>query len=127
MNVIGHRDYSISGTDIQIKLFDDHLTVENPGTLPSLVRTNNIREIHFYRNPKIFEFLHEYEYVKEFGEGVDRMFRDLSHEEKLLAFCTVIMKNVSSRVSRRKKRFWRLSGRGLSSKSQSGIPAWIKR
>ena len=34
-----------------------------------------IREIHFSRNPKIFEFLHEYEYVKEFGEGVDRMYR----------------------------------------------------
>lgn len=45
-------------------------TVESPGTLPGLVRTNNIREIHFSRNPKIIEFLHEYEYVKEFGEGV---------------------------------------------------------
>lgn len=45
--------------------------------LPGLVRTNNIREIHFSRNPKIFEFLHEYEYVKEFGEGVDRMFREM--------------------------------------------------
>ncbi len=77
VNAIGHRDYSIAGTDIQIKMFDDHLTVESPGMLPGLVRTNNIREIHFSRNPKIFEFLHEYEYVKEFGEGVDRMFREM--------------------------------------------------
>lgn len=77
VNAIGHRDYSIAGTDIQIKMFDDHFTVESPGTLPGLVRTNNIREIHFSRNPKIFEFLHEYEYVKEFGEGVDRMFREM--------------------------------------------------
>lgn len=77
VNAVGHRDYSISGTDIQIKMFDDHLTVESPGMLPGLVRTNNIREIHFSRNPKIFEFLHEYEYVKEFGEGVDRMFREM--------------------------------------------------
>lgn len=77
VNAIGHRDYSITGTDIQIKMFDDHLTVESPGMLPGLVRTNNIREIHFSRNPKIFEFLHEFEYVKEFGEGVDRMFREM--------------------------------------------------
>ena len=77
VNAVGHRDYSISGTDIQIKMFDDHFTVESPGMLPGLVRTNNIREIHFSRNPKIFEFLHEYEYVKEFGEGVDRMFREM--------------------------------------------------
>lgn len=45
VNAIGHRDYSIVGTDIQIKMFDDHFTVESPGTLPGLVRTNNIREI----------------------------------------------------------------------------------
>lgn len=77
VNAIGHRDYSISGTDIQIKMFDDHLTVESPGTLPGLVRTSNIREIHFSRNPKIFEVLREYDYVKEFGEGVDRMFREM--------------------------------------------------
>ncbi len=77
VNAIGHRDYSIAGTDIQIKMFDDHFSVESPGTLPGLVRMNNIREIHFSRNPKIFEFLHEYDYVKEFGEGIDRMFREM--------------------------------------------------
>ncbi|MCD8049051.1 MAG: putative DNA binding domain-containing protein [Clostridia bacterium] len=81
INAIGHRDYSIMGTDIQIKMFDDHFTVESPGMLPGIVRTNNIREIHFSRNPKIFEFLHEYEYVKEFGEGVDRMYREMSEAE----------------------------------------------
>lgn len=43
VNAIGHRDYSIARTDIQIKMFDDHLTVESPGMLPGLVRTSNIR------------------------------------------------------------------------------------
>ncbi len=78
INAIGHREYSIMGTDIQIKMFDDHFTVESPGMLPGIVRTTNIREIHFSRNPKIFEFLHEYDYVKEFGEGVDRMYREMN-------------------------------------------------
>lgn len=67
VNSIAHRDYNITGTDIQIKMFDDHLTVESPGQLPGLVRTSNMREMHFSRNPKIIEFLHVYEYVKEFG------------------------------------------------------------
>ena len=62
---------------IQIKMFDDHMTVESPGQLPGLVRPNNMREMHFSRNPKIIEFLHVYEYVKEFGEGVDRMYREM--------------------------------------------------
>jgi len=41
VNAVAHRDYSIYGTDIQIKLFDDHFTVESPGFLPGLVRTYN--------------------------------------------------------------------------------------
>ncbi len=37
-----------------------------------------MREMHFSRNPKIAEFLHEYSYVQEFGEGVDRIYREMS-------------------------------------------------
>lgn len=78
INAIAHRDYSIKGTDIQIKMFDDRITVESPGTLPGIVRLNNLRSVHFSRNPKIARFLQEYEYVKEFGEGVDRMFNEMA-------------------------------------------------
>ena len=74
INAIAHRDYSIKGTDIQVKMFDDRLVVESPGTLPGIVRLNNMRHVHFSRNPKIAQFLHEYEYVQEFGEGVDRLY-----------------------------------------------------
>ena len=78
VNAICHRDYSILGTDIQVKLFDDHMTVESPGILPGLVRPNNIREMHFSRNPKIALYMRNHELVKEFGEGVDRMFREMA-------------------------------------------------
>lgn len=81
VNAVAHRDYSIMGTDIQIKMFDDHFTVESPGTLPGLVRINNIREYHFSRNPKIVELLNEYDLVKEFGEGIDRIYRDMASAE----------------------------------------------
>ena len=77
VNAITHRDYSIKGTDIQIKMFDDHFTVESPGTLPGIVRINNMRQVHYSRNPKIAEFLHEYEYVREYGEGVDRLYMEM--------------------------------------------------
>lgn len=77
VNAVAHRDYSIKGTDIQIKLFDDHLVVESPGILPGLVKISNMREFHFSRNPKIVELLNEYDLVKEFGEGVDRIYLDM--------------------------------------------------
>ena len=78
VNAIAHRDYSIKGTDIQIKMFDDHMTVESPGTLPGIVRISNMRQVHYSRNPKIAEFLHDYEYVREYGEGVDRLYMEMS-------------------------------------------------
>ena len=77
VNSICHRDYSILGTDIQVKIFDDHITVESPGIFPGLVRPANIRHTHFSRNPKIAAYMHEYKLVKEYGEGVDRMYREL--------------------------------------------------
>lgn len=77
VNAVAHRDYSIKGTDIQIKMFDDRIAVESPGNLPGVVRLNNMRQVHFSRNPKIAAFLHEYDYVQEFGEGVDRIYREM--------------------------------------------------
>ena len=77
VNSVCHRDYSIKGTEIQIKMFDDRIVFETPGKLPGIVRTDNIRHTHFSRNPKIAEYLKAYDYVKEFGEGVDRMCREL--------------------------------------------------
>ena len=46
--------------------------------LPGMVRANNIREFHHSRNPKIVEHLNEYDLVKEFGEGVGRIYRDMA-------------------------------------------------
>ena len=43
VNSVCHRDYSIKGTEIQIKMFDDRLVFETPGKLPDIVRTDNIR------------------------------------------------------------------------------------
>ena len=34
--------------------------------------------MHFSRNPKIALYMRSYKLVKEFGEGVDRMFREMA-------------------------------------------------
>ena len=76
VNACCHRAYNIKGTEIQIKMFDDRLVFESPGKLPGLVKPANIRTTHFSRNPKIAAFLKAYHYVKEFGEGLDRICRE---------------------------------------------------
>ena len=77
VNACCHRAYNIKGTEIQIKMFDDRLVFESPGRLPGTVKPSNIRHTHFSRNPKIAQFLKAYDFVKEFGEGVDRVCREL--------------------------------------------------
>ena len=77
VNACCHRSYNIKGTEIQIKMFDNRLIFESPGRLPGMVKPSNIRHTHFSRNPKIAQFLKAYDFVKEFGEGVDRMCREL--------------------------------------------------
>lgn len=77
VNAVTHRSYSITGTEIQVKMFDDRIVVESPGKLPGLVKASNIRHTHFSRNPRIAEYLKAYKYVKEYGEGVDRMCTEL--------------------------------------------------
>ena len=58
-------------------MLDDRLVFESPGRLPGTVKPSNIRHTHFSRNPKIAQFLKAYDFVKEFGEGVDRVCREL--------------------------------------------------
>ena len=77
VNACCHRAYNIKGTEIQIKMFDNRLVFESPGRLPGTVKPSNIHHTHFSRNPKIAQFLKAYDFVKEFGEGVDRMCREL--------------------------------------------------
>lgn len=38
VNAAAHRDYGIKGTDIQIKMFDDRLEVDSPGTFAGMVK-----------------------------------------------------------------------------------------
>ena len=77
VNAVTHRDYSISGTDIQIKMFDDKFVVESPGIFAGTITEKNIMKNHFSRNKAIAAYMKEYKFVKEFGEGVKRIYREM--------------------------------------------------
>ncbi len=78
VNAVCHRAYSISGSQIEVRLFDDRMEVESPGRLPGLVRLANLRQSHYSRNPRIARVLTEFGFVRELGEGVDRMIDEMS-------------------------------------------------
>ena len=78
VNAVTHRSYSIGGDHVRVELFEDRLEVESPGRLPGLVRLENIRSTRFARNPRIARAMSDLGYGRELGEGVNRMFEEMS-------------------------------------------------
>jgi ATP-dependent DNA helicase RecG len=82
INAVAHRDYALTGASIEIWMFDDHLEVRSPGLPPAPVTLEQLRlqkSIHFSRNPLIVRALADLGYLREMGEGVPRMFREMEH------------------------------------------------
>jgi len=76
VNAVAHRDYSLSGSQIRVFVFDDRLEVYSPGRLPNGVTLDNIRA-HFSkpRNEIVARALLNLGYVNVLGSGVPRMIR----------------------------------------------------
>lgn len=77
INAITHRDYSLEGRGIEIKIFDDRLEILSPGKLLSSITIKDLEELkglHQSRNVYIARVLREYGYIKELGEGIKRIF-----------------------------------------------------
>jgi len=80
VNAVAHRDYALTGSSIEVWMFDDHITVRSPGLPPIPVSIEQMRlqkSIHFSRNPLIVRVLADMGYLREMGEGVPRMFQEM--------------------------------------------------
>jgi ATP-dependent DNA helicase RecG len=77
VNAVCHRDYSIKGLRVEMRMFDDRLEVTSPGGLPGHITLDNIVEEHYSRNPRIVRGLYYWGYIEELGLGVDRMIEEM--------------------------------------------------
>ena len=75
VSACAHRSYSLKGTNIFIKMFDDRLVVESPGGFPPLVTPENIYDVHHRRNWWLMDALYFLEFVKCENEGAKRIRR----------------------------------------------------
>jgi len=71
VNAICHRDYSLSGQRIEIRLFDDHMEITSPGRLPGHITLDNLLDEHYSRNPRLVRGLYYWGYIEELGQGID--------------------------------------------------------
>ncbi|HUV02219.1 MAG TPA: ATP-binding protein [Desulfobacteria bacterium] len=73
VNAIAHRDYTISGVDIELSIYSDRLEVISPGRLPNTVTIERMKAgYRATRNELIKEVLRDYHYVEATGLGVPR-------------------------------------------------------
>ena len=73
VNAIAHRDYTISGTDVELSIYTDRLEVISPGRLPNTVTIERMKAgCRVTRNELIKEVLRDYHYVEATGLGVHR-------------------------------------------------------
>ncbi len=75
-NAVLHRDYSIVA-DVQIRIFDNRIEIENPGKLPGHVTTTNILDTQSARNPALVRLINKFPNPpnKDVGEGLNTAFR----------------------------------------------------
>lgn len=73
VNAIAHRDYTITGTDIELSIYSDRLEVISPGSLPNTVTIERMKAgYRATRNELIKEVMRDYHYVEATGLGVPR-------------------------------------------------------
>ena len=77
VNALAHRDYNLSGATVDITVWDDRVEVRSPGSLPGHITKDNMRAEHYSRNPRIMRVLKTLGLVEEYGEGIDRMYREM--------------------------------------------------
>ncbi len=74
INALAHADYSITGSTIQIAIFDDRLEVHNPGMLPFGFTMNDLKAgISRVRNRIIAKVFHELKLMEAWGSGYQRV------------------------------------------------------
>ena len=84
VNAVGHRDYSVLGSPIFVRLFDDRMEVESPGKVVPPNTMEGLKAgkyIHCSRNPQIVRVLKEMGFMRGFAEGIKRMTQEMERHD----------------------------------------------
>lgn len=77
LNAMTHRDYENTASII-IKFYPTEIVIENPGSFPEGINSNNIiSHPSTPRNKLIAEVFQKLKYVQRSGQGVDIIFKDM--------------------------------------------------
>lgn len=68
-----HRDYSITGTQVSVEVYDDRVELINPGGLPKGLSVRNLGTVSIRRNELIADLFFRLHKVERIGMGIQKM------------------------------------------------------
>ncbi|MBN2770566.1 MAG: putative DNA binding domain-containing protein [Spirochaetes bacterium] len=77
INATCHRNYFEYGANIMVEVFDDRVTITNPGGLVPGLKKEDFGTISILRNPNIAALFHRIEYIEQMGTGINRMQKEV--------------------------------------------------
>ncbi|MDF3054317.1 MAG: ATP-dependent helicase RecG domain protein [Gammaproteobacteria bacterium] len=73
INALIHRDYLLSGTNIELSIYEDRMEIISPGRLPNgITPTRMLTGCRATRNQLIKDVMRDYRYLEHSGMGVPR-------------------------------------------------------
>jgi len=71
VNSLVHRNYSITGSQIRIFMFDDRVEFHSPGRLPNTVTVEKMKVgVSYARNPFLVKYMENLRYIDQLGRGI---------------------------------------------------------
>jgi ATP-dependent DNA helicase RecG len=73
VNALMHRDYSITGTQVSVEVYDDRVEILNPGGLPKGLSVRDLGKVSIRRNELIADLFFRLHKVERIGMGIQKM------------------------------------------------------
>ncbi len=73
-NALIHRDYTISGNQIAIWIYDDRIEIRSPGALPNTITIERMKMgIKYHRNPLLAQYFYSANLMEGMGQGIPKV------------------------------------------------------
>lgn len=82
VNALAHRDYYEKGAVTMVEIYDDRVTITNPGGLVSSIAKSEFGSRSLSRNPLVFGIMQRMQLVERVGSGINRI-KDAMKEKGL--------------------------------------------